>query len=39
MNEEKNTPTLRIALAWIFVSIPLLWGVSQTLIKALALFK
>ncbi|MBC3793827.1 MFS transporter small subunit [Spirosoma utsteinense] len=30
---------MRIALAWLVVSIPLLWGVSQTLLKALALFK
>ena len=27
------------ALAWLYVGIPLLWGVSQTFIKALALFK
>ena len=26
-------------LAWLFVGIPLAWGVSQTFIKALALFK
>lgn len=28
-----------VALAWLFVGIPLAWGVSQTFIKALALFK
>jgi len=28
----------RIALAWLLVSIPLLWGVYQTVIKSLALF-
>lgn len=28
-----------VALAWLYVGIPLLWGVSQTFIKALALFK
>jgi hypothetical protein len=28
----------RLILAWMFVGIPLLWGVFQTLIKALALF-
>jgi len=27
------------ALAWLYVGIPLLWGVSQTFIKALTLFK
>ena len=28
-----------VALAWLFVGIPLAWGVAQTFIKALALFK
>ncbi|WP_125917243.1 MFS transporter small subunit [Hymenobacter coccineus] len=26
-------------LAWLFVGLPLAWGVSQTFLKALALFK
>ncbi|MDU0369866.1 hypothetical protein ACFPAF_05620 [Hymenobacter endophyticus] len=26
-------------IAWLYVGVPLLWGVSQTFIKALALFK
>jgi hypothetical protein len=39
MNNQSEKPALKIALAWIFVSLPLLWGVSQTLIKATALFK
>jgi hypothetical protein len=36
-----NEPTsgLKLALAWIYVGVPLLWGVSQTFIKALALFQ
>jgi hypothetical protein len=33
------TSGLKLALAWIYVGVPLLWGVSQTFIKALALFK
>jgi hypothetical protein len=33
-----QTSTLRIAISWVVVSIPLLWGVYQTLIKSLALF-
>ena len=37
--EQPKTSPVQIALAWIFVGIPLLWGVSQTFIKALALFK
>ena len=30
---------MSVALAWLFVGIPLAWGVSQTFIKALTLFK
>jgi hypothetical protein len=33
---KKNLQTL---LAWLFVCIPLAWGIFQTLIKASALFK
>ena len=29
---------LRLPLAWLFVGIPLIWGISQTLIKSLSLF-
>ena len=28
-----------VILAWLVVGLPLAWGVSQTFIKALALFK
>ena len=28
-----------VILAWLVVGLPLVWGVSQTFIKALALFK
>jgi len=28
-----------VALAWILVGVPLLWGVWNTLVKAAALFK
>ena len=28
-----------VALAWLYVGIPLAWGVSQTFVKALTLFK
>lgn len=28
-----------VILAWLFVGVPLVWGVSQTFVKALALFK
>lgn len=39
MENQSKTSPVQIALAWIFVGAPLLWGVSQTFIKALALFK
>ena len=29
----------KIIGAWLFVGLPLLWGVSQTFVKSLALFK
>jgi hypothetical protein len=39
MERDNDTPVIRLAIAWSFVGIPLLWGISQTLIKALALFE
>jgi hypothetical protein len=33
-----GTSAASVAFAWLFVGIPLLWGVSQTFIKSLALF-
>lgn len=30
--------TASLAIAWLFVGVPLVWGVAQTFIKALALF-
>jgi len=30
---------LKLALAWIFVGIPLVWGIYQTLLNALKLFQ
>ena len=38
-NSEEPSSTVSVALAWLFVGVPLAWGVSQTFIKALALFK
>ena len=31
--------TLLVALAWLYVGIPLAWGVTQTVIKSIALFQ
>ena len=36
--EYAKTPGWQLALAWIFVGIPLLAGVSQTLVNAAQLF-
>ena len=37
---EPHSPTSAGALvAWLFVGIPLAWGVAQTFIKALTLFQ
>jgi hypothetical protein len=37
MSEKKTTP-LQLALAWGFVGVPLVWGLLQTLEKAMLLF-
>jgi hypothetical protein len=39
--DADNAPSsgLKTALAWLYVGVPLAWGVSQTFIKALDLFK
>lgn len=34
-----GTTTLQLVLAWGFVGIPLAWGVFQTLLNALQLFR
>ena len=36
--DHPTTSSARLAIAWIFVGIPLTWGVYQTLLKSLALF-
>jgi hypothetical protein len=37
--EKTNRFNLGLVLAWIFVSIPLIWGITQTIIKSFALFQ
>ncbi|SMB84862.1 putative oxalate/formate antiporter, putative (partial) [Hymenobacter roseosalivarius DSM 11622] len=47
MENRMNSPAadatpssgLQTLLAWLYVGVPLFWGVSQTFIKALALFQ
>jgi hypothetical protein len=36
--EVEKTPVIKIALAWLFVSIPLTWGIYQVVLKSLPLF-
>ena len=36
---EKKTSPLTIAIAWIVVSIPLGWGVYQSVVKSMPLFQ
>ena len=36
--ENKSTPIWRVVLFWLYVAVPLVWGVTQTLKKAMALF-
>ena len=38
-NRTSNGSSLKLALAWAFVGIPLAWGIVMTLINALALFQ
>ncbi len=37
--QKGGTTPLHLALAWGFVGIPLTWGVIETLLNALKLFK
>ena len=41
MADQQGAPGngLKLTLAWLFVGIPLTWGVIQTCINALPLFK
>ena len=38
-NQQTGSSGLQLALAWLFVGIPLTWGVVQTLITAMKLFQ
>jgi hypothetical protein len=39
MAERASSERLWVALAWIYVGIPLAWGVAQTVLKCVALFQ
>jgi hypothetical protein len=36
---QHGTTTLQLVLVWLLVGIPLIWGVSQTLLNAMKLFQ
>jgi hypothetical protein len=38
VTDTRKSSPVSITLAWIAVGVPLAWGVSQTIIKSLALF-
>ncbi|MDB4912004.1 MAG: hypothetical protein JWO39_2827 [Gemmatimonadetes bacterium] len=38
-SKAENSSKLQVILAWTFVLVPLTWGLTQTLIKAAALFQ
>ncbi|MEP7065748.1 MAG: oxalate:formate antiporter [Gemmatimonadota bacterium] len=37
-SKAENSNKVQVMLAWTFVLVPLAWGLTQTLIKAAALF-
>ena len=39
MTESGKSSPVALALAWLAVGIPLAWGVSQTIVKSMALFE
>jgi hypothetical protein len=39
MKQTGTSSPIAIALAWLVVGLPLAWGVSQTIVKSLALFR
>ncbi len=36
---ESTTSPVLLLLAWSFVGLPLAWGITQTIIKSMALFE
>jgi hypothetical protein len=39
MNDKPSSSPLLLVFAWLWVGLPLAWGITQTLQKALALFQ
>lgn len=38
-SRAENSSKVLVILAWTFVLVPLAWGVTQTLIKSVAIFR
>ncbi|WP_442923353.1 MFS transporter small subunit [Methylomonas sp. LL1] len=38
MNHQQKTSVVTLMLFWLYVAMPLLWGVASTIKKAMALF-
>ncbi len=38
-SEDKKSPSIAFIVSWVIVGIPLVWGITQTIYKASALFK
>ena len=38
-SRAENSHKVQVILAWTFVLVPLAWGVTQTLIKSIAIFR
>jgi hypothetical protein len=39
LEHEARPPAIRLIVAWTLVGLPLLWGLSRTVLGALALFE
>jgi hypothetical protein len=39
MTQPKTSSPATLLVAWLWTAVPLLWGITQTLRKALALFE
>ena len=39
MTESGKSSPVALVLAWLAVGVPLAWGVSQTIVKSMALFR
>jgi hypothetical protein len=38
-SERKKTTSFWLSMSWLWVGVPLLWGIAETVRKSLALFR